>query len=248
MLISFGEEYHNTPEATASIEVTVLEENTCDFSSQIAPLQSVNERYANVFVIGDGPESTNLKDVTINWDYTNKELYQFSISTTDGNPNWWIDLLPNITHSLSFANPKINIQNSGIEKLDGGYTITRDDEYLILISEMSDFTIIFSKNNESPCDQKRDLSSVSIQNVHNGKRMVITYPNPVGTELNILPPSSITEGLINIYDIRGRKVKTKLFRNKSLITIDVGEQMKNGIYYLEVVSEKDKFTSLVVKK
>ncbi|KAA1244979.1 M4 family metallopeptidase [Aquimarina sp. RZ0] len=248
VLISFDEEYHNTPQATDSVDVTVLEENNCDFSPQITPLASVNEQYENAFVIGNGPAFNNLKDFTINWDLINKKLYQFSILTTDGVPNWWNDLLPNITHSLDLSNPKINIQNSGIEKLDGEYTITKDDDYLILISETDNFTIVFSNSNELPCNEERSLLSAVNHTKKDVELIVTTYPNPVGTVLNILPPSGITEGVINIYDIQGRKVKTKPFKNESIITIDVNGRMKNGVYYLEVVSEKNKFTSLVIKK
>ncbi|AXT53263.1 PKD domain-containing protein [Aquimarina sp. BL5] len=141
---------------SVSRTVTVTDGNvSCTFDTPIAtPLPSVNTSFENVFVLGTGgPSLDNITKFEINWDLDNNGLYQFSISTNDGAPNWWNDLLPNVTQNLNTAQPEITITNSGFPDLDGAYWVTIDNGNFVLVSKTKGFTIYFSKTVTAPnCD------------------------------------------------------------------------------------------------
>ena len=92
----------------ATQTITVTDGSTsCAFDTPIAtPLQNINDRYTNVFVLGEGgPSLSNFREFSINWDLQNDGLYEFAMNTTDGQPNWYIDLRDNLTQTFNSASP-----------------------------------------------------------------------------------------------------------------------------------------------
>jgi len=72
------------------------------------PLPSINSTYDFVHVLGNGgPDLSNFTNANINWILGNNGLYNFSISTSNGIPGWYNDLLPVITPSLNLTKPQL---------------------------------------------------------------------------------------------------------------------------------------------
>jgi len=130
----------------------------CPFDTpSVSPLPSINKTYENIYVIGNGPNLDNVTNFTINWILGNNGLYQFSMSTNNGTPNWYNDLLPVSTQNFNLAEPQITLTNSGFEGLDGSYYATLDGENFVLVSIDSGFTIYFSSSTTPPlCDGPND--------------------------------------------------------------------------------------------
>ncbi|AZQ61593.1 PKD domain-containing protein [Flammeovirga pectinis] len=138
---------------TSSVTVSEVIESDCTFgtplSSGIASL--VNLKYEHIHVVGNGgPDLSNIRDFTINWDAENNGLYQFSMNTANGSPSWFIDLLGGLTHNLNAASPSITITSSGISGLDGAYWTAKDGDNFVLVSKTAGFTIYFSTSAATP--------------------------------------------------------------------------------------------------
>ncbi|NME69567.1 glycoside hydrolase family 48 protein [Flammeovirga aprica] len=110
--------------------------------------------YQNIFVLGNGgPDLSNMRDFTINWDLANKGLYQFSFNSNNGQPNWYVDLLSKVAHTFDAAEPSVTVTASGIPGFDGDYWVTSDQDNFVMVSKAGGFTIYFSKTATAPtCD------------------------------------------------------------------------------------------------
>ncbi len=142
--------------STASVDVTVddgdNEEGDCSFGAPTSDaLPSINTQFTNTHVLGNGPNLDNIDKFTINWDLGNNGLYQFSVNTTNGNPDWYINFP--VSQSFNSAQPEVTFANTGFPGLDGTYWATIDDGNFVLVSQTGDFTIYFSNSATAPdCD------------------------------------------------------------------------------------------------
>lgn len=115
------------------------------------PLPSINKTFDYIFVLGDGgPTLDNVINGAINWDLANNGLYQFSMNTNNGSPNWYTNLIPFSTENFNEAQPQINILGSGFEGLDGSYYATVDGSNFALVAIEGGFTIYFSTSAIAP--------------------------------------------------------------------------------------------------
>ena len=131
---------------------TACEEIICPFDTPRAtPLPSINNSYSNIYVFGDrGPNLDNIANCSINWDLGNNGLYQFSLSTNNGIPNWYNDLIAVSTQNFNSAGSQITIAGSSFVGLDGSYYVTLDGDNLVLVSTSGDFTIYCSNSDTAP--------------------------------------------------------------------------------------------------
>jgi len=125
---------------------------SCAFGTPFATsLPSINTSFENIFVLGNGgPNLDNVTKFEINWDVGNNGLYQLSMSTSDGSPNWWNDFLPKVTQNFNSSEPEITITDSGFSGLDGSYWATIDADNFVLVSKTGGFTIYFSTSTIAP--------------------------------------------------------------------------------------------------
>ncbi|WP_075341630.1 glycoside hydrolase family 48 protein [Tenacibaculum agarivorans] len=141
-----------------SIEVIRNQVSTggdCKFGTPSSDaLPSVNQAYENIYVLGSGgPNLDNVTNLTINWDLGNNGLYQLSMSTNNGTPNWYNDLKSKVTQNFNSAQPAITIAGSGFPGLDGAYDVTLDQGNLVLVSKTAAYTLYFSTSATAPnCD------------------------------------------------------------------------------------------------
>ncbi|WP_271783539.1 glycoside hydrolase family 48 protein [Aquimarina algiphila] len=141
----------DTASATKTINVTDGSVS-CAFGTPIAEaLPAINTAFENIFVLGEnGPNLDNVTNFTINWDLANNGLYQFSMNTTDGNPSYYVDFLPKVTHNFNATEPAITITGSGFTGLDGEYWATVDAGNFVLVSKTGGFTLYFSGSATAP--------------------------------------------------------------------------------------------------
>ncbi|WP_271767307.1 cellulase family glycosylhydrolase [Aquimarina algiphila] len=187
-----------------------------------------NSSYTNAHVIGTGgPDLSNLTNFTINWNSPNNGLYQLSINTNNGNPNWWNDLLSNATHNFNSAMPGVSLSGTGFTNLDGEYWVTKDGDNFVMVSKNKEFTIYFSNSNATPnCSSRTKNNAIKAE----GNIQLKLYPVPTSETLNI---SGLTEKvMVIITDIRG-KVVLKTSADYKTDTVDVSTLI-HGNYFVEI--------------
>ena len=149
-------------QATRTITVTDDQVVGCSFGTPISnPLSSINTSFSEVHVLGQGgPDLSNVSRFTINWDLENNGLYQLAFNTTNGNPDFYVNLTSS-AQSLGSAQPKITLSNSGIAGLDGVYDVTIDNGNFVMVSTTGSFTLYFSDSTTAPdCEQITDPTVV----------------------------------------------------------------------------------------
>jgi len=127
----------------------------CNFGAPTSTsLPSLNTSYENIHILGGtGPNLDNVTNFTINWDANNNGLYQFSMNTNNGSPNWWNDLLGNVSQNFNSSSPSVTISGSGFTGLDGSYYATIHDGNFVLVETSGAYTIYFSNSDVAPvCD------------------------------------------------------------------------------------------------
>ncbi|WP_156152249.1 glycoside hydrolase family 48 protein [Flammeovirga sp. OC4] len=185
--------------STASETITVttdsvppVEEGDCTFGApQSTSLASISSAFANIHVLGNaGPDLSNMREFTINWDAENNGLYQFAFNTNDGVPNWYVDLLPNISQTLASAQPSVTITGSGFTGLDGAYWVTIDTDNLVLVSQTGGFTIYFNNSATAPsCDDGTipventpPVASISVDGIIGNIPFVVSFDGSGSTD------------------------------------------------------------------
>ena len=71
------------------------------------------------------------------------------------------------------------------------------------------------------------------------------YPNPVSDKLHIATEANIED--ISIYDIYGRTVRQQVNKTTGQQVIDVAD-LGNGIYFINIKTDKGNFVKRFVKK
>ena len=181
----------------------------------------------------------------MNWDLPNKGLYQFSINTTNGVPNWYVDLRTGVTQTFASAQPAITLAGTGFPGLDGAYNITvYNTTDFVMVSKSGGFTIYFSNSATTPaCVKSAEVATNDLN--ENG---VILYPNPFTT--SVILKANKLQGLksVKVYDSLGKVVK--LFDAKSINDnqIEFGDDLSSGIYFIQVVQDNNTAVYKVIKK
>lgn len=151
-----------TPEQYLILEgydsgITIVQSGIIDSNNDIlfntprsTSLPSLNVSYSNVSVLGSGgPDLSNLTTMAFTWDLDNKQLNSFNFSTSDGQPGWWVNLMPLTTETFDLKKPDLTIQGSNIVNFDGDYWINYYNDGIALVSKSGTYSIYFSGNNGS---------------------------------------------------------------------------------------------------
>ncbi len=222
-----------TMDSDKEITATFTEDNECDFDLPLStPLPSINSSYSYVYVIGDGPDLSNVTNFTINWDLDNNGLYQLSMTTNDGSPEWWNDLSSEQSNTFSSSAPTITLNGTDFDGLDGSYYAGLDDDNLVLESISDGYIIYFSNSSTSPCpDVKTASNTTGI--AANKLSDVKVYPNPFNDEL-IVDANGVDQiNSIQILNTVGQVVYQQNDVNSSS-AVSVKFNGASGIYILKV--------------
>ncbi|MEW7278312.1 Ig-like domain-containing protein [Aquimarina sp. 2201CG1-2-11] len=215
--------------------------NHCGFgtpsNSALSPLTQVT--YNNVHVLGTGgPKLSNFKKFTIDWAPQNNGLYQFAIHTNNGSPGWYVNFKNSMTFQLQKPQPEIMLSNTGFEKLDGSYWVTKDGDNLALVSKNENFTIYFSNSVKAPlCNHERSK---------NDWVQIKVFPNPILSSsfmVSGMPSKLKTLQIINLNGVVIKEIKSK---NETEL-LEVSE-LPSGSYILQIKAVRFKKSLLFVKK
>jgi len=207
-------------------------------------LPSVNRSYTHAYVLGTGgPNLSNISTFTMNWDLANKGLYQFSANTTNGAPNWYVDLRIGTVQTLSSAQPSITLSGTGFTGLDGSYYVglfnTTD---FVMVSKTAPFTIYFSNSSTAPVCTK---SAPSVSQTEEASIKV--FPNPFAEAINVQLTDPNDVSAIYVLDELGR-VRIRLEKSAITHELKIGEGLKSGIYFLNVQTSTGNHVYLINKK
>ncbi|WP_010182066.1 cellulase family glycosylhydrolase [Aquimarina agarilytica] len=203
----------------------------CSFGTPLnqALASTRNSSYTKAYVLGlNGPNLTNITNFTINWDLANNGLYQFSVNTNNGSPNWWVDLRANAIQNFNAAQPSITLSSTGFTNLDGTYWVALDGTNFVMKSTTRDFTIYFSNQNTPPNCSVSGSKQLS-------DNLISIHPVPTKNNLNI---SGLTyPALISIVSMQGSTV-LEFSANENTNQIDVSS-LPTGHYFLLIQNNKN---------
>ncbi|MCG8700241.1 MAG: Ig-like domain-containing protein [Bacteroidales bacterium] len=179
--------------------------NNCNFGTPMRiPLPSVNKEFKHIHVLGlDGPDLSNVLNMTINWDVNNSGLWQFSMLTDNGQPNWYIDLRNFSNSSFDAVPPAVNVKNSGIANFDGEYYVAKYGSDFVMKSKYKDFTIYYSNSPTSPNCEK---SAFDTKNIGDGIKI---YPVPFHQQLYIEIDDVENFEKLEVYNSSGQLITSK---------------------------------------
>ncbi len=230
--------------ASATITVEAIDTTGCNFETPSAsPLPTVNATYKYVYVSGNGPDLSNMTNFTINWDLDNNGLWQLSMNTSDGNPNWWNDLKSDASQTFSSASPTLTLSETGFDGLDATYYVALDDGNFVMDEVNGSCIIYFSNASESPCSSlKSTESGIDSQSLAKG---ITVYPNPFSSTFYIELDNSEIEGL-KIYNSIGKLMNVNIkFISDSKATVDF--EGESGLYFIHVLTKEGNAVQQILK-
>jgi hypothetical protein len=217
--------------ATCTVTVNTVTIPPCSFGTPLTTaLASLNKSYNYIYVLGTGgPNLSNVSNLTINWDLANKGLWQLSMNTKDGKPNWYVDLRAGTTQTFASVQPSITFAGTGFIGLDGSYYAGIDNGNFVLASKTGTFTIYFSNSATAPTCTKsaRELPVAQLPG------NIQLFPNPFATEIT-LQESGEPVTSVEVYNQLGSLV---LILNGSEIkdnAIKFGTGLVKGMYIIKV--------------
>ena len=199
-----------------------------------------------MYILGTGgPSLSNVTNFVINWDLPNKGLYQFSMSTKDGNPNWYVDLRSSATQTFSSAQPGITLSGSGFTGLDGNYYIAIDNGNFVLAEKSGAYTIYFSNSATAPICTKSAREELSDKT--DGQKQIVFYPNPFTNMVTLKVSNAEEVKSIKVVNQIGSIVKlidAGQFKNNQ---IEFGKELPAGIYFIQVKDKENAKTYKIIK-
>ena len=229
---------------TSTCAVTVTGGSTsCAFGTPLASaLPSISKAFNYIYVLGAGPSFANVSNMTINWDLANKGLYQLSMGTKDGKPNWYVDLRASATQTFASAQPSITFSGTGFPGLDGNYYAAIDNGNFVLVEKSGSYTIYFSNSAIAPVCTKSAEGELASQET------VLLYPNPFTNKV-ILQVSNMGDvksvKVINQLGITIQILDVNQFKNNQ---VEFGDNLPTGIYFIQVKDKDNTKVYKVIKK
>ena len=204
----------------------------CDFGTPLADaLPTIENRsYNHVHVLGGAANIlANMSNLTVNWNLTNNGLYQLSIQTTDGVPNWYNDLRANATHTFGEASPEIVFSNTGIAGLDGAYDVALDGENFVLVAKTGLYVLYFSNSATPPVGCTARVARIALTPEHS-----LPYPNPFTASFQMKGLANVVQ--VSLYNAMGNLVSTIGQESLHKEGFEMGSGLSPGAYVLRVTT------------
>lgn len=235
-------------QASVTITVTSTGSNPgtgCAFGTpRSTALPSINQSYKYAYVIGTGgPNLSNVSTFTINWDLANRGLWQFSVNTSNGQPNWYVDLLSKTTQTFASAQPSAKITGSGFAGLDNDYWVTLDGTNLVLVQKAGAYTIYFSNSATRPCASARLASVAELE-----EASLNAYPVPFARELTVDVKGMKNIRKIEVFNQTGQQIQymDRPVLEGSAIKLNITQA--GNLFYLRIEGDGKTLTKKVIRQ
>ncbi|WP_299604083.1 T9SS type A sorting domain-containing protein [uncultured Aquimarina sp.] len=229
--------------------VTVRDENTggdgdCSFGTPIATGLPTfdNASFDHAHVLGQGPDVSNISRLRISWNLEENKLDRFDMNTSDGVPEFYMNLKDVVSYEFNTLQPELTISNSNLPGWDGSYWVTKDGDNFVMVSKSNGFTIYFNNAAESPeCE-----STLSNPDFSERELQVTIYPNPVNQKYLHIVAVSKEEKTVEVIDLLGKRIiSQKLDANDPKVDVS---HLHQGTYILLIKSDNNKESLFFVKK
>ncbi len=212
------------------------------------PLPTTNYMsFDNIYVLGNAPAGllSNAYKPVINWGLENNGLWQLSLNTRNGVPNWYVDLRNATTHTFNAPQPKITFANSGFPGLDGTYYINIDANGLALVATTGAYAIYWTNSTTPPAGCPTAARSINATDA--GSLELFALPNPTTGLVRINGLGSQYES-VTVYDMTGKvQIQKHVPSVGGTIDLDMS-RLHGGIYYLKATGKTTSKTLRIVKQ
>jgi hypothetical protein len=237
-----------TDYSAVTVSETADTGSDCNFGTPSAEaLPSITQEYVFAHVIGSGPALSNFKEFSIKWKLPSNGLYKFAINTTDGDPDYYVDLRGNTTHNFSSPEPAFTLSGSGLEGLDGEYWIAIHEGNIVWEEKSGSYTIYFSNSATPPsCTSTTSMNSENTITDFKfpSEEDMRLYPNPVEDFLTIRHDELEKGDVIEVYSLTGTLMHHEIVVNKQSQRINL-EGIDAGMYILKVKGAKEQVMRIV---
>ncbi len=222
-------------------------DGTYSFNGQVIPAVNPNDitdsRVYGVFYADN--QLADLDDYTVNNTYNPEELffYQYTIQAGDGFE------VP--------AGRTARIESTTTVRLLPGFHAANGSSFTAAIGNgtmgMRDYPIIM--RNQVPWDNRGVPIRWNACGGYDEHAKTVfagdikVYPNPFTDHINMISPNSCDTWLIEIYDLSGRKLKSKYYAEVYSVIIDDLSSLSSGTYVLKLtINGNMEQSSLIIKQ
>jgi aryl-phospho-beta-D-glucosidase BglC (GH1 family)/PKD repeat protein len=237
----------------ASVTITATGgSNNCKFGTpRSTALPTLgNKSYNKVYVLGTGgPNLNNVTKFTINWDLPNNGLYELSVNTNNGSPNWYVDLRTGGTWTLNQAQPKITLAGTGFPGLDGQYYVNITGADFVMVSVTKNYTLYFSNSTTAPtCTASARVES-DLVNPEIKEYSASVYPNPFDEQLVILvsEPKGVEDiSVVNSLGQTMHQLNKGQIKEENII--EMNRDAGTGLFVVRINGKKSSHHIKVIRK
>lgn len=185
-------------------------------------LPSIAKAYtpSQIQVLGNnGPNLSNLTDFNVTWTQETSSLATLNLSTTDGIPAWYLNLIPLSSNTFSVVYPSITFTGTGIPKFDGSYWANViSPGTFVLASKSGAFTILF-----------RDTSTAYVAPQYNANFLIF---DPSGTVIESdIRANVYGDGFYSIESLALSTTTSTTFQTKASLAV---KNLPTGLYRIGV--------------
>jgi hypothetical protein len=185
-------------------------------------LPSIAKAYtpSQIQVLGNnGPNLSNLTDFNVTWTQETSTLASLNLSTTDGIPAWYLNLIPLSSNTFSVPYPALSLSGTGISKLDGQYWANViSPGTFVLASKGGEFTLLF-----------RDTSTSYIAPQYNANFLIF---DPSGTIIQSdIRANVYGDNFYSIESLAESTTTSTTFQSKTLLTV---KNLPTGLYRIGI--------------
>ncbi len=224
--------------------------NRCNFNVPLASaLSSVQKNYNKLHILGiNAPNLSNVTQLSISWNAENNALYSFAMNTSNGQPNWYLDIRNLVTYTFNTAQPSVTFVNTGFAGLDKkSYWAALDGDNFVLVSKDKSHILYFSNSPTQPSCNTTPASRQGLAVSPVVQAQLLLTPNPSSEDAQLLLSNPKTVRQIRLTDMQGKVLFSIEGSQLKGNTVSLGKNLSTGIYLISVEGPNETQTLKFVK-